>query len=52
MGQHINALLQDNQNKSMRIEILVKELRVHAEVLRQQQVGQEVIAETMKMYDD
>ena len=48
MGQHINALLQDNQNKSMRIESMMKELQVQAEILLQHQMGQEVIAEMMK----
>ena len=40
MAHFVNALVQDNQNKSMRIEVLAKEYKAHAEVLRQQQVGQ------------
>ena len=48
MAQYINALIRDNQNKSMRIEKLVRESQVHAEILRQHQICQEVIAEVMK----
>ena len=48
MGQYINALLQDNQNKSMRIESMMNELRGQAEILLQHQMGQEVITEVMK----
>ena len=48
MAQYINALIQDNQNENMRMESMVKELQAQAEILRQQRVGQEVIAEMMK----
>ena len=34
MAQYINALLQDNQNKNMRIESLMKETQAQAEILR------------------
>ena len=48
MGQYINALLQDNQNKSMRIESMMNELRGQAEILLQHPMEQEVITEVMK----
>ena len=48
MEQFINALVQDNQNKNVRIENLTTEYQVHAEILRQHQMGQQVIAEVMK----
>ena len=48
MEQYINALIRDNQSKNMRNENLVMELLVQAEILRQHQMGQEVIAEVMK----
>ena len=48
MGQFINALVQDNQNKNMRIDSLTRDSQVHAEILRQHQMGQQVIAEVKK----
>ena len=48
MAQYINAQVRDNQNKNLRIENLVREQQAQAEILRQHQMGQEVIAEVMK----
>ena len=48
MAQYVNALIRENE-KSMRIESLVREYQVHSEILRQQQVGQQVLAEVLKM---
>ena len=42
MAQYVNALIGENE-KSMRIASLVKEYQVQSEVLRQQQMGQQVI---------
>ena len=49
MAQFVNALIRENEQKSMRIEVLAREYQAHAEVIRQQQVGQQVIAEVVKM---
>ena len=49
MAQYVNALIRENEQKSMRIESLVKEYQVQSGVLRQQQMGQQVLAEVLKM---
>ena len=49
MAQFINALIEDNQKERLWIENLVKESQAHTEVLRQHQMGQQVIAEVIKM---
>ena len=49
MAQYVNALIRENEQKSMRIESLVKEYQVQSDVLRQQQEGQQVLAEVLKM---
>ena len=48
MAQFVSALIKENEQKSMRIEVLAREYQVHAEVIRQQQLGQQVIAEVDK----
>ena len=42
MAQYVNRLIRENE-KSLRIASLVKEYQVQSEVLRQQQMGQQVI---------
>ena len=49
MAQYVNALIKDNEEKSMRIANLVREFQAQSEVLRQQQMGQQVLAEVLKM---
>ena len=48
MAQYVNALIRDNEQKNARIEGLVKEYQVHADVLRQHHLGQQVMAEVIK----
>ena len=48
MAQFVNALIRENEQKSMRIEVLARECQAHAEVLGQHQLGQQVIAEVIK----
>ena len=49
MAQYVNALIRENEKKSMQIESLVKEFQVQSEILRQHQEGQQVLAEVLKM---
>ena len=48
MGQYINALVQDTEKKRLWIEGLMKEAQAQAQVLRQHEMGQHVIAEVIK----
>ena len=48
MAQYINALVQDNEQKSLLIGSLMKECQAQTEVLRQHHLGQQVIAEVIK----
>ena len=48
MAQYVNALTRENE-KSLKIASLVKEYHVQSDVLRQQQEGQQVLAEVLKM---
>ena len=48
MAQYINALVQENEQKNLRIASLTKEYQAQADVLRQHQMGQQVIAEVVK----
>ena len=49
MAQYINALAHDNENKNLWITSLMKESQAQAEVLRQHHLGQQVLAEVIKM---
>ena len=49
MAQYVNALIRENEEKSLRIASLAKEYQVQSEVLRQQHEGQQVLAEVLKM---
>ena len=49
MAQYVNALIRENEEKSLRIASLVKEFQVQSGVLRKQQEGQQVLAEVLKM---
>ena len=49
MAQYIDAMVKDNRNKSMRIESLVQEYQAQTDVLRQYHMGQQVVAEVIKM---
>ena len=48
MAQYINALVQDNEQKSLLIGSLMRECQAQTEVLRQHHLGQQVIAEMIK----
>ena len=48
MAQYINALIQENQQKSASIASLVNEYQAQTEVLRQHQLGLQIQAEVIK----
>ena len=48
MAQYINALVQDNEQKSMLIGSLMRECQAQTEVLRQHHLGQHVLAGVIK----
>ena len=48
MAQYINALVQDNEQKSLLIGSLMRECQVQTEVILQHHLGQQVIAEMVK----
>ena len=48
MAQYMNALIQENQQKSLKIASPMREYQAQTEVLRQNQMGQQVIAEVVK----
>ena len=47
MAQYINALIRDNENKSLWIGTLAKEAQSLSQVIQQCQMGQQVLAEVM-----
>ena len=49
MAQYVNALVNENEQKSFKVASLPKEYQVQSEVLRQQLEGQQVLAEVLKM---
>ena len=48
MAQYINALVQENEQKSLWIGSLVREAEAQTQVLRQHHLGQQVLAEVIK----
>ena len=48
MAQCINALIQENQDKAMRIDSLTRESQAQTEVLLRHQMGQNAIAGVIK----
>ena len=49
MGQYINALVQDSQNKNVWIGNLMRENQEQSQVLRQHHMGQQAIADVIKL---
>ena len=49
MGQYINALVQDSQNKNVWIGNLMREKQEQSQVLRQHHMGQQAIADVIKL---
>ena len=49
MAQYVNALIREKEQKRTRIASVGKEYQVQSDVLRQQQEGQHVLAEVLKM---
>ena len=50
MEQYINALIRENENKSLRIDTPRNEAVAQAHVLQQHQLGQEAIAGVLKVF--
>ena len=50
MAQFMNALIQDRENKRMWIGSLLSEFQAQAQVIRQREMGQQVLAEMVKMF--
>ena len=48
MAQYIDGLIEDNENMSLWIGMLMRESKAQAQVLQQHRLGQEVIAEVIK----
>ena len=48
MAQYINALVQENEKKSLWIGTLMKEVQAQAQALQQHEMGQRVLAEMLK----
>ena len=49
MAQYINALVQENEKKSLWIGTLMKEVQAQAQELQQHEMGQQVLAEMLKL---
>ena len=49
MAQYINALVQENEKKSLWIGALMKEVQAQAQELQQHEMGQQVLAEMLKL---
>ena len=50
MAQFVNAHIPDNERKMLRIESLVLANREQSDVLQQHQIGQQVLAEMIKIF--
>ena len=48
MAQYINALIQENRDKTLRIASMMNETQAHSQVLRQHNDGQQVLAGVVK----